>query len=166
MKAINPGKIVTFGEVLMRLSPPGLRKIQQSTQLDFYFGGTEMNVAASLSRFGMHVQHLGTVSDDIVGEAALAFMNQNRIDTSHIKKVNHPLGLYFLEEGSGMRSGQIAYNRLHGAFANITPEHADWEEALHNCNWLHWTARSRSRWPEQATIEISTKRRGSVSAMR
>lgn len=132
-------KIITFGEVVMRLSPPGYRKIQQSTQFNFFFGGTEMNVAASLSRFGMDVQHISNVSDDIVGEAALAFMGQCHIDTSLINKVNHPLGLYFLEEGAGLRAGQAAYNRLHGAFASITPEQVDWDEVLEGCHWLHWT---------------------------
>lgn len=133
------GKTVTFGEVLMRLSPPGHRKIQQSNQFDFYFGGTEMNVAASLSHFGLPVQHLSAISNDIVGEAALTTLRQYGIDITHIKKLNHPLGLYFMEVGSAMRSGQIAYNRLHGAFAHITPDMINWDETLSGCNWLHWT---------------------------
>jgi len=133
------GKIVTFGEVLMRLSPPEYRKIQQSTQFDFFFGGTEMNVAASLSKFGLPVQHLSAVSNDIVGEAALATMRQYGIDVSQVIKTDHPLGLYFMEIGSGMRASQIAYNRMHGAFAHITPDMIDWDVALQDCSWLHWT---------------------------
>ncbi|KOS08230.1 2-dehydro-3-deoxygluconokinase [Flavobacterium akiainvivens] len=133
------GKVVTFGEVIMRLSPPGYNKMKQSHSLEFFFGGTEMNVAASLAQFGLNVQHISNVSDDFVGQAALACMQGYGIDISHIKKVNHPLGLYFMEVGSGLRASQITYNRLHGAFANIKPEQVDWETILDGCTLLHWT---------------------------
>lgn len=133
------GKIVTFGEVIMRLSPPGYNKMKQSHALEFFFGGTEMNVAASLAQFGLSVQHISNVSNDFVGDAALACMQGYGIDTSYINKVSHPLGLYFMEVGSGLRASQITYNRLHGAFANITPEMVDWEAALDGCSLLHWT---------------------------
>lgn len=132
-------KVVTFGEVLMRLSPPANRKLRQSNQLDFVFGGTEMNVAASLANFGLEVQHITNLSNDMVGDAALIVLKQYGIDVSEIQKVDHPLGLYFLEVGSAMRSSKIAYNRLHGAFANIAPEQVNWERILENCKFLHWT---------------------------
>lgn len=132
-------KVVTFGEVLMRLSPTGNRKLQQSNQLDFFFGGTEMNVAASLAHFGLKVQHVTNVSNDIVGDAAISMMRKYAIDVSEVKKVDHPLGLYFMEVGSAMRSSQIAYNRLNGSFANILPEQVDWERILQDCDYLHWT---------------------------
>ncbi|MFL9843213.1 sugar kinase [Flavobacterium rhizosphaerae] len=133
------GKIVTFGEVIMRLSPPGCNKMRQSHELEFFFGGTEMNVGASLAQLGLPVQHISNVSDDFVGESAIACMKGYGIDTAHINKVNHPLGLYFMETGSGMRASRITYNRLHGAFANITPDMVNWEEVLEGCTLLHWT---------------------------
>ncbi|MDT0642748.1 sugar kinase [Zunongwangia sp. F363] len=133
------GKVITFGEVLMRLSPSENRKLQQSNTMDFFFGGTEMNVAASLAYFGIETQQVTNVSNDLVGDAAIAAMRQFGIDVSAVNKVEHPLGLYFLEVGSSMRSGKIAYNRLHGAFANITPKQVDWESVLENGNYLHWT---------------------------
>ncbi|MFP5438292.1 MAG: sugar kinase [Bacteroidia bacterium] len=133
------GKVVTFGEVIMRLSPPGFNKMKQSHTLEFFFGGTEMNVAGSLAQFGLNVQHVSIVGNDFVGDAAIACMNGYGIDTSHINKVNHPLGLYFMEVGSGLRASQITYNRLHGAFANIAPEQVDWDKVLDGCTLLHWT---------------------------
>ncbi|MXN90076.1 sugar kinase [Flavobacterium sp. Sd200] len=139
MRNNTVGKIVTFGEVIMRLNPPGCNKMKQSKELEFFFGGTEMNVAASLSQFGLSVKHVSNVSNDFVGDAALACMQGYGIDISHINKVNHPLGLYFMETGSGFRASQIAYNRLHGAFANISPEQTDWDEILNGCSLLHWT---------------------------
>lgn len=132
-------KFVTFGEILMRLSPSGNKKLRQTNQLDFYYGGTEMNVAASLSNFGLNVQHIANVSNDFIGEMAIATLKQYGIDVSQIKKVNHPLGLYFLEVGSSMRSSQITYNRLHSAFANITPQDVNWDEVLLDCDYFHWT---------------------------
>jgi 2-dehydro-3-deoxygluconokinase len=133
------GKVVTFGEVIMRLSPPGYNKMKQSRSLEFFFGGTEMNVAGSLAQFGLSVQHISNVSSDFVGDAALSCMRGYGIDTSHIKKVSHPLGLYFMEAGSGLRASQISYNRLHGAFASINPEQVEWEAVLNGCTLLHWT---------------------------
>lgn len=134
----NINKVVTFGEVLMRLSPSENRKLQQATHLDFFFGGTEMNVAASLAYFGIPVQHITNVSNDIVGDAAIATLRKFGIEVSQVKKVDHPLGIYFLEVGSAMRSSQIAYNRLHSSFANITPESVNWEEILKDVGYLHW----------------------------
>lgn len=132
-------KVVTFGEVLMRLSPSGNRKFQQANKLDFFFGGTEMNVAASLANFGMEVQHVTNVSNDFVGEAALSALRKFAIDVSQIKKVNQPLGIYFMEVGSSIRGSQVSYNRLHSCFANINPEEVDWERILKNCNCFHWS---------------------------
>ncbi len=132
-------KIVTFGEVIMRLSPSGSRKMTQADALEFYFGGTEMNVAASLSAFGENTQQVTNVSNDLVGDAALAAMRKFGIDVSAVNKVDHPLGIYFLEVGAGMRSSKIAYNRLHGSFANIIPESVDWEKILEDADYLHWT---------------------------
>ena len=123
----------------MRLSPPGNRTMKQSHELEFFFGGTELNVAASLGTMGCEVKHVGCVSDDFVGESALAFVKSFGIDTSFITKNGHPLGLYFLETGSSVRASRIAYNRLNGSFANIEAGKTDWQKALEGCGCFHWT---------------------------
>ncbi len=135
----KPMKIVTFGEVILRLSPHGSLKMTQANSLEFYFGGTEMNVAASLAAFGEKTQHITNVSNDLVGDAALAAMRKLNIDVSAINKVDHPMGLYFLEVGAGLRASKIAYNRLHGAFAHIEPNQVDWENILKGADFFHWT---------------------------
>ncbi len=132
-------KIVTFGEVLMRLSPSDNRVLQQATQLDFFFGGTEMNVGASLAHFGLEVKHITNVSNDIVGDAAISTLRKYGIDISEVKKVNYPLGLYFMEVGSALRASKIVYNRLHSSFANITPENVEWDKALKKSRCFHWS---------------------------
>lgn len=123
----------------MRLSPSDNRKLLQATQMDFFFGGTEMNVAASLANMGVEVQHVTNVSNDIVGEAAISTLRKYGIGISAVKKVNFPLGLYFLEVGSAMRSSQVVYNRLNSCFANITPDQVDWEKVLLGSEFLHWS---------------------------
>jgi 2-dehydro-3-deoxygluconokinase len=138
-KSTTGNKVVTFGEVLMRLSPSGNRKFQQANKLDFFFGGTEMNVGASLANFGLKVQHVTIVSNDFVGEAALSTLRRYAIDVSHIKKTHHPLGIYFMEVGSSIRGSQVIYNRLHSCFANINADEVDWDTILKDCNCFHWS---------------------------
>ncbi|WP_370895874.1 sugar kinase [Chryseobacterium gossypii] len=132
-------KIVTFGEIIMRLSLPGNRTMRQSHEMEFFFGGTELNVASSLATMGCDVRHISNVSDDFVGESAVSFVKSFGIDTAFIRKNGHPLGLYFLEVGSSVRASRIAYNRLNGSFANIKPEDVDWRKALEGCRYFHWT---------------------------
>lgn len=123
----------------MRLSPPENRKLSQAKAVDYYFGGTEMNVAAALATLGQQCVHVTNVSNDLVGDAAIASMRTYGLDVSAVNKIDHPIGLYFLEVGSGMRASKIAYNRLHGSFANISPEQVDWETILKDADYFHWT---------------------------
>ncbi|WP_299254344.1 sugar kinase [uncultured Aquimarina sp.] len=132
-------KILTFGEIIMRISPSGNKKLIQSNQLEYYFGGTEVNVAISLAHLGNKVSHVSTVSDDFVGKAAKSFLNTYGVNTDLVTSSKSPLGLYYLEVGAVMRSSTISYNRSHSAFAKIDPSNIDWEKALEGCNWFHWT---------------------------
>jgi len=132
-------KVVTFGEVLMRIAPLGNKKLKQSNQLEYYFGGTEANVAISLAQFGNNTQHITAVSNDFVGDASKSYLQKLGVDTGLIIDSRHPLGLYFLEVGAVMRSSTIAYNRANSAFCNIDPDEINWEKALENCDWFHWT---------------------------
>ena len=132
-------QIVTFGEVLMRLSPEGNKKLIQSNRLEFYFGGTEVNVGISIANFGGDVKHISCVSDDFVGDTAISYLRKFGVDTSSIVRSKQPLGVYFLEVGAVMRPSSISYNRSHSSFSEIKPEMVDWETSLKDCNWIHWT---------------------------
>lgn len=132
-------KVVTFGEVLMRIAPLGNKKLTQSNQLEYYFGGTEANVAISLSQLGNQTQHVGVVSDDFIGDAAIGFLQKFAVNTSSITRSNKPLGLYFLEVGAVMRSSTISYNRSNSAFSHIEVDQIDWHSILEHCSWFHWT---------------------------
>jgi len=132
-------KIITFGEVLMRISPRGNRKFIQSNTVEFYFGGTEINVGLSIAHFGESVKHITCISDDFIGNTALAYLNKFDLDTTAIVRSHRPLGVYFLEVGAVMRPSQISYNRSHSAFSEIKPSMVNWESALKNGSWFHWT---------------------------
>lgn len=130
---------ITFGEVLMRLSPRGNKKFIQANTLEFYFGGTELNVGLSIANFGGQVKHITSISDDFIGDTAIAYLNKFDLDTTSIVRTNRPLGVYFLEVGAVMRPSSISYNRSHSAFSEIKPSMVDWEKSLKNGSWFHWT---------------------------
>lgn len=132
-------KTVTFGEVLMRLSPEGNKKFIQSNTLEFYFGGTEINVGISIMNFGGNVKHITCISNDFIGDTAISYLNKFDVDTSSIVRSNRPLGVYFLEVGAVMRPSSISYNRSHSAFSEIQPSMVNWEESLSDASWFHWT---------------------------
>jgi 2-dehydro-3-deoxygluconokinase len=132
-------KIITFGEVLMRLSPRGNKKFIQSNLMEFYFGGTELNVGISIANFGGEVKHISSISDDFIGDTAISYINKFGLDTSGIVYSKRPLGIYFLEIGAVMRPSSISYNRSHSSFSEIKPEMIDWEKALEGGKWFHWT---------------------------
>lgn len=111
-------KIITFGEVLMRLSPRGNKKFIQSNLLEFYFG-------VSIANFGEKVRHVSCVSDDFIGDTAVSYINKFGVSTSSIVYSKRPLGVYFLEVGAVMRPSSISYNRSHSSFSEITPEMID-----------------------------------------
>jgi 2-dehydro-3-deoxygluconokinase len=132
-------QIITFGEVLMRISPPGNKKFIQSNAIEFYFGGTEVNVGISIANFGGNVKHISCISNDFIGDTAISYLNKFDLDTSAIVRSQRPLGVYFLEVGAVMRPSSISYNRSHSSFSEILPSMVNWEKALENGKWFHWT---------------------------
>jgi 2-dehydro-3-deoxygluconokinase len=132
-------QIITFGEVLMRLSPEGNKKFIQANLLEFYFGGTEVNVAISIANFGGDVKHISCISNDFVGDTAISYLRKFGVDTSAIVRSTRPLGVYFLEVGAVMRPSTISYNRSHSSFSEIKPSMVNWENSLEGGEWFHWT---------------------------
>lgn len=133
------GKVITFGEVLMRLSPRGNKKFIQNNVVEFYFGGTEINVGISIANFGGKVKHISCISDDFIGDTAISYLRKFGVSTRCIVRSKRPLGVYFLEVGAVMRPSSISYNRSHSSFSEIQPEMVNWEDSLSKGNWFHWT---------------------------
>ncbi|WP_248722332.1 sugar kinase [Seonamhaeicola sp. ML3] len=133
------GQVITFGEVLMRISPRGKKKFIQSNVVEFFFGGTELNVGISIANFGGKVKHISVVSDDFIGDTAISYINKFGVSTSSIGRTKRPLGVYFFEVGAVMRPSTISYNRSHSSFSEIKPEMVNWQKALAKGEWMHWT---------------------------
>lgn len=132
-------KIITFGEVMLRLSPPGVGRFAQTDSLSMHFGGTEANVAVSLAQFGLQASHVTRFPDHALGRSAAGYLRKYAVDTQHIQYGDGRLGLYFLETGAGSRASQIIYDRVDSAFARIKSDAIDWETVLQGADWFHWT---------------------------
>ncbi len=133
-------KIVTFGEIMMRLAPPGFQRLIQSTQLDVTYAGGEANVAVSLAAFGHEALYVTAVPQNPMGEAALGTLRYYGVNTDHsIKVADGRLGIYFLETGASQRASTVLYDRADSAIARIEPNAFDWTGILTGCDALHTT---------------------------
>lgn len=131
------GKIVCFGELLLRLGAPGRQALLQSPVLDVHIGGAEANVAVSLARFGHDARMVGLVADNALGEAALGELRRHRVDTRAVQQVAGRMGLYFLTTGAIQRPSEVLYDRADSAFARAGGGTHDWPALLSGADWLH-----------------------------
>lgn len=132
-------KVITFGEVMMRLSPPGYSKFGQATSFDLAYGGGEANVGISCAYLGMKAAHVTRFPDNALGRAATQFLRQHWLSTAHVIYGGDMIGKYFLEKGAVHRSSEVIYEREGSAFSMIKPEMIDWKEVLKDADWFHWT---------------------------
>ena len=139
MKKKLKDKIVTFGEVLMRLSPEGFNRFGQGNKYDMHFGGTEANVCAALTNWGWHGVHTTCLPANVIGFSAEADLQKKGIDTSEIIFEGNKFGIYFLETGISARASRIVYDRDNSAFSQLNPETFDWKKILDGADWFHWT---------------------------
>jgi 2-dehydro-3-deoxygluconokinase len=136
---MTKGKVVTFGEVMLRFSTQAFSRFTQATAFDVTYAGAEANVAVSLSRFGIPSAHVTRFPENDLGVAATEALRRHGVDTSSIIYGPERMGLYFLENGAMQRASRIIYDRFDSAFANIKPGSVDWERTLKDASWLHWT---------------------------
>jgi 2-dehydro-3-deoxygluconokinase len=132
-------EVVTFGEVMMRLTPPGRKKILQTDQLDILYSGAEANVSCALTQWGLSAAHVTRFPDNALGHAALASMRKMNVNVDHILVCEGRLGLYFVEQGALNRATAITYDRLPSAFSTIDKNTFNWDLILEGAKWFHWT---------------------------
>lgn len=132
-------KVVCFGEIMMRLSPPGYQRFAQARHFDVVFGGGEANVAVSLANFGIPVNYVTRLPAHEMGDACIAYMRQCGVGTSHIVRGGDRIGIYFLEMGSMQRASKVIYDRSGSSIATIEPGMVDWENVFQGADWFHWT---------------------------
>lgn len=132
-------KLITFGEVMMRLSPPGHSKFAQASTLELVYGGGEANVAISCAYLGMKAAHVTRFPDNALGKAATQFLRKHWLSTEHVIYGDSMMGKYFLEKGAVHRPSEVIYEREGSAFSLIQPEMVDWEHIFKGADWFHWT---------------------------
>jgi 2-dehydro-3-deoxygluconokinase len=133
------GKVVTFGEIMLRFSTQAFARFTQSTAFNLTYAGAEANVAVSLSHFGIPSAHVTRFPANDLGEAATQALRRYGVNTDSIIYGAERMGLYFLENGSMQRPSRIIYDRFDSAFSHINRSSIDWKEALKGAAWFHWT---------------------------
>lgn len=132
-------KVVTFGEVMLRLKSPGHERLFQSPELEATFGGGECNVAVSLANYGIPASFVTAVPANNLGDACIAAVRAFGIDTSQIRRQGERLGIYFLENGSNQRPSKVTYDRAYSSIATAKPGDFDWDAVLDGADWFHIT---------------------------
>jgi len=132
-------KVVTFGEIMLRLKSPGYERWFQSPALEATFGGGEANVAVSLANYGMDARFVTVLPDNAVGDACIRELRSFNVDTSAIVRRPGRMGIYFLETGAVQRPSKVVYDRAHSAIAEAALSDIDWETALDGAGWFHIT---------------------------
>jgi 2-dehydro-3-deoxygluconokinase len=132
-------KVVTFGEIMMRLSPPGYLRFGQARTFDVIFGGGEANVAVALANFGVPVDFVTRLPENDLGDACLGFLRSYGVGVEKIVRGGGRLGIYFLEMGAVQRGSKVIYDRADSALATIQRGMIDWGQVFADADWFHWT---------------------------
>ncbi len=130
-------KIVTFGEIMLRLKSPGHERLFQSPVLEATFGGGEANVAVGISYLGLEACYVSIIPEGAVGDACIAELRRHGIDTSNIVRKGRRLGAYFLETGANQRPSRVIYDREHSGISEIAPGDVDWAAVFSDASWFH-----------------------------
>lgn len=133
------GKIVTFGEIMLRLATPGYLRFSQTNELSATFGGGEANVAVSLANYGMDAEFVTRLPENDIAAACVKDLHKHGVKTDHIVYGGDRMGIYFLETGAVARASKVVYDRVHSAISEIKPGMIDWELVLAGADWFHWT---------------------------
>jgi len=132
-------KVITFGEIMLRLSTPGYLRFSQARQFDATFGGGEANVAVSLANYGIDAEFVTRLPDNDVARSCLKELRSYGVDTSHCITGGDRLGIYFLETGAVARPSKVVYDRAGSSLATIEPGMVDWDKVFAGADWFHWT---------------------------
>ena len=132
-------RVVTFGEIMLRLSPPGFERFFQSPVLSATFGGGEANVAVSLAQFGLASDYVTALPKHAIGDAAIRALRAEGVGTSHIVRGGSRVGIYFAESGASQRASSVIYDRAQSAVSEMAPDAVDWGGIFEGADWFHVT---------------------------
>ncbi|HIF71081.1 MAG TPA: sugar kinase [Dehalococcoidia bacterium] len=132
-------KVVTFGEVMLRLATMRRERFTQAREFEVTYGGGECNVAVSLAQFGVDATFVTAIPDNDIGQACINYIRQFGVDTGEILRQGQRLGTYYLESGASMRASKVVYDRAASSIAEIKPGDVDWEKVFDGKDWFHFT---------------------------
>ncbi|MFP5040787.1 PfkB family carbohydrate kinase [Parasediminibacterium sp. JCM 36343] len=132
-------KVVTLGEIMMRLSTPGFQRFEQSTSFDVTYGGGEANVAAAICNYGLEGRFVSKVPKDALGQAAINHLRRYGVDTQFVARGGDRIGIYFLETGASMRASKVIYDRAGAAIADVDASEFDFDKIFEGADWFHTT---------------------------
>ena len=132
-------KVITFGEIMLRLAAPQNLRFSQVTNFEASFGGGEANVAVSLANYGIPVEFVSRIPKNDIGEACIMNLKKYGVGTNYILRDGERLGIYFLEKGSGSRASKVVYDRAYSSMSQIEKGMIDWDKIFNGATWFHWT---------------------------
>lgn len=132
-------KIVTMGEIMLRLSTPNNEKFIQADEFDINYGGGEANVAVSLANYGHDAEFVSALPKNPIGDAAIATLRKYNVGTKHISRSGERVGIYFLETGSAMRASNVVYDRAHSSISTAKADEFDFDAIFKDADWFHFT---------------------------
>ncbi|WMJ80934.1 sugar kinase [Clostridium sp. MB40-C1] len=132
-------KVVTMGELMLRLSTPGHKRFIQAESFDAVYGGAEANVAVSLANFGLDTYFVSKLPNNPIGESALNSLRKFGVKTDYISKGGDRLGIYFFEKGTSIRSSKVVYDRANSSMATADPEDFDFNTIFKDADWFHFS---------------------------
>ena len=132
-------RVVTFGEIMLRLSPPDHQRFTQAQSYDVAFGGGEANVAVGLAHLGVSTEFVTRLPANDLGEACLEFLRRHGVGTAHVQREGERLGIYFIELGAVYRPSKVIYDRAASAWTTLEAGAVPWRAVLDGAGWFHWT---------------------------
>lgn len=145
-------KIITLGEIMLRLSTPGRSRFLQATAFDAVFGGGEANVAVSCAGYGHEAYLVSKLPEHAIGQAAVNALRHWGVRTDYIVRGGSRVGIYYLESGSAMRPSQVIYDRAHSAMAEATADDFCFDRIMEGADWFHWSGITPALSPAAAAI--------------
>jgi len=132
-------KVVTMGEIMLRLSTPGYRRFMQSESFNVTYGGGEANVAVSLANYGLNTYFITKLPSNQIGQSAVNHLRRFGVNTDYIVRGGDRIGIYFLEKGVSMRPSKVIYDRSHSAIAEADPDDFNFDEIFKDAEWFHFS---------------------------
>ncbi|MBS4534774.1 sugar kinase [Clostridium sp. D2Q-14] len=132
-------KIITLGEIMLRLSTPGYERFVQADSFDVVYGGGESNVAVSLANYGLDAYFVSKLPENEIGQAAINHLRRFGVNTDYIVRGGERVGIYYLETGASMRPSKVLYDRAHSAIAEADVSDFDFDEIFKDADWFHFS---------------------------